>query len=74
VRQICDVQGHRGPSELLQCQEVEGPPPPPSWNVAPTQDVPIIAERLDALTPRIVSPRVNSVRNNGPELIEPAPE
>ncbi|MGX1163501.1 putative SOS response-associated peptidase YedK [Pseudarthrobacter sp. SLBN-100] len=24
------------------------------------------------LTPRIVSPRVNSVRNNGPELIEPA--
>lgn len=24
------------------------------------------------LTPRVVSPRVNSVRNNGPELIEPA--
>ncbi|MFJ6376284.1 SOS response-associated peptidase family protein [Pseudarthrobacter oxydans] len=24
------------------------------------------------LIPRIVSPRVNSVRNNGPELIEPA--
>lgn len=24
------------------------------------------------LTPRIVSPRVNSVRHNGPELIEPA--
>jgi putative SOS response-associated peptidase YedK len=24
------------------------------------------------LTPRIVSTRVNSVRNNGPELIEPA--
>ena len=24
------------------------------------------------LTPRIVSDRVNSVRNNGPELIEPA--
>ncbi|WP_307427939.1 SOS response-associated peptidase family protein [Pseudarthrobacter defluvii] len=24
------------------------------------------------LVPRIVSPRVNSVRNNGPELIEPA--
>jgi putative SOS response-associated peptidase YedK len=26
------------------------------------------------LTPRIVSTRVNSVRNNGPELIEPAPD
>lgn len=26
---------------------VEGTPPSPSWNVAPTQDVPIIAERLD---------------------------
>ncbi|MEE2529987.1 SOS response-associated peptidase family protein [Pseudarthrobacter sp. J75] len=25
-----------------------------------------------ALTPRIVSERVNSVRNNGPELIQPA--
>ena len=25
------------------------------------------------LTPRVVSRRVNSVRNNGPELIEPAP-
>jgi putative SOS response-associated peptidase YedK len=24
------------------------------------------------LTPRIVSSRVNSVRNNGPELLEPA--
>ena len=24
------------------------------------------------LTPRIVSDRVNSVRNNGPELVEPA--
>jgi hypothetical protein len=24
------------------------------------------------LTPRVVSPRINSVRNNGPELIEPA--
>lgn len=24
------------------------------------------------LTPRIVSTRVNSVRNNGPELVEPA--
>lgn len=25
-----------------------------------------------ALVPRVVSTRVNSVRNNGPELIEPA--
>jgi putative SOS response-associated peptidase YedK len=28
-------------------REVEGTPPPPSWNVAPTQDVPIVAERLE---------------------------
>ncbi|WP_309076282.1 SOS response-associated peptidase family protein [Paenarthrobacter sp.] len=27
--------------------EVEGTPPAPSWNVAPTQNVPIMAERLD---------------------------
>ena len=36
--------------ELLshfEAREVEGSSPPPSWNVAPTQDVPIIAERLD---------------------------
>ena len=31
----------------FDAKEVEGTPPPPSWNVAPTQDVPIIAERLD---------------------------
>ena len=31
----------------FEAKEVEGNPPPPSWNVAPTQDVPIIAERLD---------------------------
>ena len=31
----------------FEAREVEGSPPPPSWNVAPTQDVPIIAERLD---------------------------
>lgn len=37
-------------SDLLsyfEAKEVEGTPPRPSWNVAPTQDVPIIAERLD---------------------------
>ena len=28
-------------------KEVEGTPPPPSWNVAPTQDEPIVAERLN---------------------------
>ncbi|WP_427131232.1 SOS response-associated peptidase family protein [Pseudarthrobacter sp. S9] len=27
--------------------EAEGAAPPPSWNVAPTDDVPIIAERTD---------------------------
>ncbi len=31
----------------FDAKEVEGTPPPPSWNVAPTQDVPIIAERLE---------------------------
>ncbi|MET4143758.1 putative SOS response-associated peptidase YedK [Arthrobacter sp. UYCo732] len=31
----------------FDAKEVEGSPPPPSWNVAPTQAVPIIAERLD---------------------------
>ena len=37
-------------SDLLShfdAKEVEGSSPPPSWNVAPTQNVPIIAERLD---------------------------
>ena len=123
----------------FDAKEVKGTPPPPSWNVAPTQDVPGLyeswadpsvpeddparwllscrvpttttqdalghvhdrspviiprdrfAEWLDpdltdkddiqhlpdslpepTLTPRIVSTRVNSVRNTGPELIEPA--
>ena len=37
-----------------------------------------VQEMLDAipepvLTPRVVTDRVNSVCNNGPELIEPAP-
>ena len=31
----------------FEAKEIEGSPQPPSWNVAPTQDVPIIAERLD---------------------------
>lgn len=31
----------------FEAKEVEGTPPPPSWNVAPTQAVPIVAERLD---------------------------
>lgn len=31
----------------FEAKEVEGSPPRPSWNVAPTQSVPIIAERLD---------------------------
>ncbi len=37
-------------SDLLsrfEAKEVEGSPPGPSWNVAPTQNVPIVAERLD---------------------------
>ncbi|WP_458781869.1 SOS response-associated peptidase family protein [Arthrobacter sp. D3-16] len=31
----------------FEAKEVEGTPPPGSWNVAPTQSVPIVAERLD---------------------------
>ncbi|WP_018771055.1 SOS response-associated peptidase [Arthrobacter sp. 162MFSha1.1] len=31
----------------FDAKEVEGDPPPPSWNVAPTQSVHIVAERLD---------------------------
>jgi putative SOS response-associated peptidase YedK len=31
----------------FEAKEVEGSPPPPNWNVPPTQDVPIVAERLD---------------------------
>ncbi|WP_457965938.1 SOS response-associated peptidase [Arthrobacter sp. D1-29] len=31
----------------FEARDVEGSPPPPSWNVAPTQDVPIITEKLD---------------------------
>lgn len=37
-------------SDLLSyvdATEVEGSPPPASWNVAPAQDVPIVAERFD---------------------------
>jgi putative SOS response-associated peptidase YedK len=40
----------RATGDLLsqfEAEEIEGSPPPPSWNVAPTQDVTIIAERLD---------------------------
>lgn len=47
VRQICDLQDHRGPSELLRRQGGRRHSSPPSWNVAPTQSVPIVAERLD---------------------------
>jgi putative SOS response-associated peptidase YedK len=40
----------RATGDLLSyfdAKEVEGVPPRPSWNVAPTLDVPIVAERLD---------------------------
>lgn len=48
MRQICYVQGRRG--EILsqfEATEIEGSPPPPSWNVTLTRNVPIIAERVD---------------------------
>lgn len=52
----------RATGDLLshfEAKEVEGSPPPPSWNVAPTQDVPIIAERLgdDAADRRLLVAR-----------------
>jgi putative SOS response-associated peptidase YedK len=48
------------------------------WLDPETTDKEQVQELLDAipepvLTPRVVTDRVNSVRNNGPELIEPAP-
>lgn len=44
---------------FFDAKEVEGSPPPPSWNVAPTQDVPIIAEKLhdDELDRRLLIAR-----------------
>jgi putative SOS response-associated peptidase YedK len=49
------------------------------WLDPGTTDKADIRQLLEAmpepvLTPRVVSDRVNSVRNDGPELIEPAPE
>jgi putative SOS response-associated peptidase YedK len=49
------------------------------WLDPETRDRVKVQELLDSipepvLTPRIVSDRVNSVRNNSPELIEPARE
>jgi putative SOS response-associated peptidase YedK len=41
----------------FDAKEVEGTPPPPSWNVAPTQDVPIIAERLADSAPSLLALR-----------------
>lgn len=48
------------------------------WLDPGTNDKADVQQLLDAipepvLTPRIVSSRVNSVRNDGPELLEPAP-
>jgi putative SOS response-associated peptidase YedK len=48
------------------------------WLDPDTTDKEKVQEMLDAipeqvLTPRGVTDRVNSVRNNGPEFIEPAP-
>jgi putative SOS response-associated peptidase YedK len=52
----------RATGDLLSyfdAKEVEGTPPPPSWNVAPTQDVPIITEKLqdDELDRRLLIAR-----------------
>lgn len=45
--------------DQFEAKEVEGSPPPPSWNVAPTQNVPIIAEGLegDAVDRRLLVAR-----------------
>jgi putative SOS response-associated peptidase YedK len=52
----------RATGDLLSyfdAKEVEGTPPRPSWNVAPTQDVPIITEKLadDELDRRLLIAR-----------------
>jgi putative SOS response-associated peptidase YedK len=52
----------RATGDLLSyfdAKEVEGSPPPPSWNVAPTQAVPIITEKLhdDELDRRLLIAR-----------------
>ncbi|MDP9984745.1 putative SOS response-associated peptidase YedK [Pseudarthrobacter oxydans] len=44
--EVSDAQATGDLLSHFEAKEVEGSPPPPSWNVAPTQDVPIIAERL----------------------------
>lgn len=45
--------------DYFDAKEVEGTPPRPSWNVAPTQDVPIITEKLhdDELDRRLLIAR-----------------
>jgi putative SOS response-associated peptidase YedK len=52
----------RATGDLLSyfdAKEVEGSPPPPSWNVAPTRAVPIITEKLhdDELDRRLLIAR-----------------
>ena len=47
VRQIRDVQSNQRPSKPLRGQGDRRQPAGPSWNVAPTQNVPIVAECLD---------------------------
>jgi putative SOS response-associated peptidase YedK len=47
------------------------------WLDPDTRDKAKVQELLDSvpepvLTPRIVTDRVNSVRNNGPDLVDPA--
>ena len=50
--------------------EVVGDPPPPSWNVAPTQDVPIITEKLvdDELDRRLLIARWGLVPSSAKDL------
>ncbi|MET1088195.1 MAG: SOS response-associated peptidase family protein [Arthrobacter sp.] len=61
----------------FRAEEIEGSLPPPSWNVAPTQDVPIIAERLgdDSVDRRLLIARwglPKSMQPGGPSACGPA--
>lgn len=49
MRQICYVQSNGGPFKPFEAKEV-GESSPRSWNVAPNQSLPIVAEHLDEST------------------------
>jgi hypothetical protein len=46
-RNVRPGEGDRVLLSRFAAKEIAGSPPPPSWNFAPTQDVPVIAERVE---------------------------